>query len=303
MTMFRLLAVIAIAALVPCALAGFGTPTLDGSLTGDEAIYGAAIAIQNVDTSFGDANGNLLGGGGSELDGLYLAWDASNLYVLCTGNLESNGNILFVFIDNTANAGGVSGLFTGINGGDGYFQPNGSGNGMGGSTFPTGMNVDYALAYKVFDDGGDSDLDWRYQEANLTAGTTSVFGNFDTADGTNPVVDTSQVIDMAIDNSNAAGVGGSPPSQSGAPAAVTTGIELGIPFSQIPGSFTTTTPFQIFVAICSGDGNFFSNQTLPPPTTPGSHLGTDPDFSTANGGLTPATFTLVPVELSVFSAN
>jgi len=288
--------------IVPCAFAGFGTPTLDGAIAGgDGAIYGSPLATQNVDTSFGNANGSLLGGGGGELDRLYVAWDATTLYVLTTGNIEASGNILFVFIDNGNNAGGVTGAFAGISGGDGYFQ--GAGSGMGGSTFPTGMNVDFALAWKCFDDGGDSDLDWRYQTANLVAGTTAVFGNFDTSDGTNPVVDTSQTIDMAIDNSNAAGVGGTPPGLSGDPTTVTTGVELGIPFTQIPGTFTPSTSMQIFVAYCSGDGNFFSNQALPAPATPGSHLATDPNFSTANGGLTPAVFSTVPVELSVFSAN
>src|SRR5262249_19900094 len=58
---------------------------------------------QTARTGFGDANTGMVGTcNGSEADGLFLASDATNLYVTVTGNLESNGNRVVLFIDSVA---------------------------------------------------------------------------------------------------------------------------------------------------------------------------------------------------------
>lgn len=107
------------------------TPPIDGVR---EGAYGSAIAVQNANTGFGNATSGVIDTSGGELDALYLANDTGNLYVLSTGNLEDNFNGYYVFIDNVAEAGGDSGVFAGISGGDGIF---GAG-GIGGMTFRRG---------------------------------------------------------------------------------------------------------------------------------------------------------------------
>ncbi|HUK84065.1 MAG TPA: hypothetical protein VLZ12_15700, partial [Verrucomicrobiae bacterium] len=62
--------------------------TVDGTLDG---AYGGAIAVQTVQTGFGDNQ--------SELDAGYATIDSGRLYIMLTGNIENNGNKLEVFID------------------------------------------------------------------------------------------------------------------------------------------------------------------------------------------------------------
>lgn len=296
--MRRISAFLTLGLAVPSAFAGFATVTVDGTV---DAAYGAALAVQNANTSFGDAtSGNLIGGGGSEMDALYVAHDNTNLYLCITGNLESNGNIHLVVIDNFDDNSGITGAFAGINGADGYFQTNGSGNGMGGSTFPSGMNVDYLGAFKCF----NNPLEWRYQTSTDMA-TTTAFGNFATGATTNPAINSQNGYTFALNNANTAGVagtGGGFPASGGPPGSVTTGLELAIPLTELGTVTLGTTQLGIFVAHTSGDANFFSNQCLPPAATPQDHFATDPNFTTLNTGF--VTYNVVvPVELSVFQAN
>src|SRR5687767_3041342 len=75
--------------------------TVDGSV---DANYGAPLAVQLVNTGFGDAQppGAL---GGSELDAAYAKIWNGRLYIMLTGNHEPNFNKLEVFIDSVAGAG------------------------------------------------------------------------------------------------------------------------------------------------------------------------------------------------------
>jgi hypothetical protein len=69
--------------------------TVDGTVDG---AYGAALAVQQAATGFGDANppGSL---GGSELDAAYATISGGRLYIMLTGNHEPNFNKLDMFID------------------------------------------------------------------------------------------------------------------------------------------------------------------------------------------------------------
>jgi hypothetical protein len=88
----------------PCA----GQIAVDGTLAGDEARYGAARSVQNTNTGYGNAvNGDArYANGGSEIDQVFAAVADGRLYVLATGNLESNFNKLSFFIDSVP--GGVN---------------------------------------------------------------------------------------------------------------------------------------------------------------------------------------------------
>src|SRR5580765_4347232 len=80
------------------AAAARAVPVVDGTR---DAEYGAARAVQGVQTGFGDASppGSL---GGSELDAAYAKVVGGRLYFTLTGNLEPNFNKLDVFIDSKA---------------------------------------------------------------------------------------------------------------------------------------------------------------------------------------------------------
>ena len=73
-------------------------PVVDGTR---DVEYGAPLAVQAVQTGFGDANppGSL---GGSELDACYAKIAGGRLYLLLTGNHEPNFNKLDIFIDSRA---------------------------------------------------------------------------------------------------------------------------------------------------------------------------------------------------------
>ncbi len=96
---------------IVCPLVGanaLGQVTMDGSLVGDN--YGSALSIQTTNTQFGDAQlgDTVEGGGGSEIDGFYAKIENNRLYMMVTGNLETNFNKLDFFFD--TRAGGVNGI-------------------------------------------------------------------------------------------------------------------------------------------------------------------------------------------------
>jgi hypothetical protein len=266
------------------------TATVDGTV---DASYGTALAVQTTQTQFGDANNGLLaGGGGSEVDALYVARDGSNLYIMITGNIEANGNTIFGFIDNTTESGGVSGTFAGFAGGD-DFDSDGiwnedsntsRNNGIGGTTFPVGMNIDLGFEFKMF-----NDIDTRLNVADFTTSTV-VFDSMDLASGsagTDPSFSvTNGGYTWAIDNSNIAGVaGGTVAANQTAAEAVTTGMEIAVPLSAIPGTIDENTVLDIFVAVNNGSGGWWSNQFAPGLATPGANLEKDADLTTL---ITPA---------------
>ncbi len=76
-----------------------GQVLMDGSLNGDN--YGSALSIQNTNTQFGDGQigDTVEGGGGSEIDGFYAQIQNGRLYMMVTGNLETNFNKLEFFFD------------------------------------------------------------------------------------------------------------------------------------------------------------------------------------------------------------
>jgi len=131
-------------------------PTLDGSLAGDEALYGAGITFQTTGTGFGNNSDADVGlANGSELDGAYGVLvsgstnpDEDGLYVLVTGNIETNFNKLEFFLDWDGDTSGQNILrgdnpdvdFDGLNrmGDDGW------GNGL---QFVDSFPADYYIQY------------------------------------------------------------------------------------------------------------------------------------------------------------
>lgn len=133
--------------------AASGTVTVDGSLDG--GVGGSAysnVFIQGNYTGFGNetdgtVDGSGPNGGGSEIDGIYVAKDGTNLYIFVAGNLEGNGNALDLYID--TGAGGSSSLGSGS--GDGGFIIDG----QSGLVFDAGFGADYVFSV----DSTDHDMD------------------------------------------------------------------------------------------------------------------------------------------------
>jgi hypothetical protein len=121
-----------------------GAPTVDGMLDGGVAGSNYTnVFIQGNYTGFGnETDGTVDGlgpnGGGSEIDGIYIAKDATNLYIFVAGNLEENGNGLDMYID--TGAGGASTLGSGS--GTGGFIVDG----QSGLEFDSGFDADYVLS-------------------------------------------------------------------------------------------------------------------------------------------------------------
>jgi hypothetical protein len=224
-----------------------------------DAGYGSALAVQTVETQFGDANPN----GGSELDAGYALLSGGQLYLMLTGNIEANFNKLDIFIDSKA-------------GGQSVFDSSGNDNAgnMDGLTFDAGFTADYHVIVRRGNDAGNDKLDIDF--ANL--GAQSASGYFDvvggsTGSGTTGTGVNASPISVAYDNSNTAGVlGGTNAANQTAAAAVTTGLELGIALSDLG---YVGGPINIMAGVNNQSHNFWSNQFLGGLNPPQGNLGGD----------------------------
>src|SRR5262245_29872273 len=217
--------------------------TVDGTR---DAEYGAAVAVQSLQTQFGDvlALDNL---GGSELDAAYAKFDGGRLYLMFTGNHEPNFNKLEVFIDSVA---GGENVLSGtpqydFNNGTNWISQN-----LGGAKMDAGLTVDYHM-FSRWGGGntpGGYEVDFinRQNGANVTvpgASETSPASVGLIASGSIPAGDVgpnasgtslTQNLLFAINNNNIAGVtGGTGASDTTAAAAVATGMEFSVALADI----------------------------------------------------------------------
>ncbi|MFG0330766.1 MAG: hypothetical protein ACF8PN_12825 [Phycisphaerales bacterium] len=246
-------------------LAGFGLssavfaqPVIDGTA---DAIYDTEAAVQDTQTQFGDNSDPDPGfANGSELDGVYSFTQDGVLYMVLSGNLESNFNKLEIFIDSVP--GGQNRLrgdnpdvdFNGLN----RMGDDGNGNGL---TFDAGFEADYWISMT-----GGPDGDGRYQlfanYAKLRTDNDQGIGAFlgsgrAQSDGTLQDGDNFPGIRMTIDNSNVGGViGGCDPDDG---AGVPTGIEMAIPLTAIGNPFGS---IKVCAFVNGGGHDFMSNQVL-----------------------------------------
>ena len=128
--MKRLLSLLAVSFLASSTGAA---PTINGVL---ELDYGGPLAVQSVETDFGDSSGGLTTGG--ELDAGYAVIDGGRLYVMLTGNIQNNFNKVSVFIDSVP---GGENVLTNVP----QYDVNNVSQNFGGLTFDTGFAADYHL--------------------------------------------------------------------------------------------------------------------------------------------------------------
>ena len=226
--------------------AAAGAVVIDGDLESD---YGPILFTQDTPTGFGD-NLNPAADrstSGSEIDGVYATVFGGNLNILVTGNLESNFNKLFLFLD--TGSGGQNTLVA-DDGDDttpavnpdsdfGILQQ------LGGLTFDDGFDADYFVNYRT----GNDPIESFINVGALGAGPGS-----DVFDGGAGVTRTlSNGVVATIDQSNVAGV--TDTTTAGADL-VTTGFEIAIPLSELGNPSTVD-----ITGFVTG-GDFLSNQVI-----------------------------------------
>ncbi len=224
-------------------------PTVDGTRDGE---YGSALAIQTVQTQFGDNE--------SEWNAAYGVINSGKLYLTLTGNLQNNFNKLEIFIDSKA-------------GGQGVFDSSGNDNAnlMDGLVFDTGFTADYHVIARR--GSGKFDIDFANLGAQTATGYFDVFGGSDAGSGTTGTGVNGNAISLAYDGSNTAGVtGGTGAADQTAAAAVTTGLELSIDLVDLG---YTGGPINVMVGQNNGDHNYWSNQFLGGLAAPQGNLGGD----------------------------
>ncbi|HEX6961786.1 MAG TPA: PEP-CTERM sorting domain-containing protein [Lacipirellula sp.] len=226
-----------------------------------DAAYGGPLAVQTVQTQFGDANPN----GGSELDAGYGLLSPGLLNLMLTGNIEANFNKLEIFIDSKA-------------GGQSVFDSSGNDNAqnMDGLVFDNGFTADYHIIVRRGSDGGGPkfDLDFADLGAQSASGYFDILvGGGDSGIGATGTGVNALPIAVAYDNSNTAGVtGGTAAADQTAAAAVTTGLELAIALSDLDYAGG---PIRVMAGQNNGDHNYWSNQFLGGLAAPQGNLGGD----------------------------
>ena len=243
---------------------------VDGTL---DAAYGPALAVQTVETQFGD---NF-----SEWNAGYGKIDGGRLYLMLTGNLEANFNKLSIFIDSKA-------------GGQSVFQSAGNDNAfrMDGLVFDAGFTANYHIIARRGSDGGGPKFDLDF--ADLGALTASGYFDFLTGGGDSGTGSTgtgvnASPIHVGYDNSNVAGIaGGTGAADQTAALAVTTGLELSIALSDLGYAGGV---IKVMVGQNGGGHDYWSNQFLGGLPTglmngPGAGTGTGNLGGDGNGNFT-----------------
>jgi len=247
--------------LLGCVLLGMlAAPALAITVDGTrDAGYGSALAVQTVQTQFGDANPN----GGTEWDAGYGVIEGGRLYLMLTGNLEANFNKLEIWIDSKA-------------GGQSVFDSSGNDNAnrMDGLVFDAGFTADYHMIARRGNNSGNDTFDFDF--ANLGAQSASGYPDMmggNTGTGSTGTGVNASPIDVGYDNSNTLGVtAGTAAADQTAAALVATGLELSIDLNDLG---YTGGPINVMVGQNGGGHDYWSNQFLGGLAAPQGNLGGD----------------------------
>ena len=245
--------------------AAMAQPVIDGSA--QDPLYGAALAVQDTQTGFGDSNiGRPDLANGSELDAAYGVVYDDTLYLVLAGNFESNGNRVEIFFDTVPGQG--QNQLLGVENPDvdyqalqrmGYLDPN-----YPGLAFASEWYADYYITVNCYGDPAIVHVSYAelyVDELHPGVGYYAGAGpaTCDTSDGQlTGGTPGAPNIRCTVDNRNAAGVGYGYDWDPNA-AGVLTGLELAIPLSALgnPSSAIGITAF-----INSQGHDSMSNQLL-----------------------------------------
>ncbi len=271
-------AILCVGAIVAsAALASYGQ--ISGDLSTTTISYGPALALQSINTGFGDATGND-STGGSELDAAYGQISGGNLYLFLAGNYENNGNHVNVFVNggNAVNQGSTLSV-----------AATATMQAMNGSQFSPGFAATFA--YDVNDYHGT-----LYSEEYTYNGAGTLNGGYVGALGEGSVGIAAAgsdggVMTIAINNNNVSTMGATGGAFSGPYA--TTGLELQIPLSAIGYAGGSV---EVLADVNGGGDTYLSNQFLPELPLGYGNLGTAGfNFSSTPGEY----FTVVPEPSSI----
>jgi hypothetical protein len=258
------------------------------------------LAVQTVQTQFGDSTGGISGGG--ELDAGYAVISGGRLYIFLTGNIENNFNKVSVFIDSKVGGENVLSNLP-------QYDFNNVSQNFGGLTFDADFAADYHLFGRwggggnVFEvdvadraGGGSASVGVNGAAATTGAGTAVQSGVVNPGNnGLNNVgarVLTGFLVsplEFGFNNSNSAGVvGGTAAADPIAAAAVMTGLEFSVALADI-GNPGVGGLIKIHAVYGNGDNNFHSNQVLaglPADMMNGVAMGTGNLGGNGSGGFT-----------------
>ncbi|MBL8874807.1 MAG: hypothetical protein JNM86_03310 [Phycisphaerae bacterium] len=292
------------AAAVLCTSASAVTPTVNGLR---DATYGEPRAVQTVQTGFGDAVSP--GFAGSELDAAYGVIRSGRLYLMFTGNLERNFNILEIFID--SRSGGENVLTNVPQYDGGYNEPAGPYHSltMAGLRFDAGFFADYHIIARW---GKIAGVDTPFEVTIVNRGGGVAAQVPGSRAGTIVTVATSavgsiapgnvapnasgsaltQTLFMAINNSNALGVvAGNAAANAGAASAVNSGVELSISLADLGGAAAFDN-IRVMAMVDNASHSYLSNQVLPGLPAPRGNLGGD-GAGTFTGSLSQINFAAI----------
>lgn len=239
---------------------------LNGTL--DSSFYNSPLAVQTINTSFG----NSAGGGdatGSELDAGYGRITGGNLYLFLSGAFQDNGNHLNIFIgssdvpgQNTLNIGSSTEAA------------------MNGSVFSPGFSPNYMI------DANDYSGTLYVDGFNLPNGGTATqayLGSITGSSGIFAYTSFGSSLSLALNNTltSTMGTAGDALSGTTSGAAATTGMELVIPLSTIGNPSGSV---MVMADINGGSDGYLSNQLLPGLPVGSGSIGTSTfDFSSTPG--------------------
>lgn len=247
---------LAIAALLGVSGTAAAVPAIDGQQI-SAAAYGPARSVQAVETQFGD---NL-----SELDAAWGVITAGHLYLALTGNIESNYNVIEIFIDSLPGVG--ESPLSGV--------PGNNGAGVMRLSFDVGFRPDYHLFVRRGPDAsGDTfKLDFARLGSVGFSSYVDLFGGAMEGSGATGTGLNGSPILVGYDDGNTAGVaGGTAAANQAAALAVTTGLELSISLSDIGNP---TGAIKVLAFVNGSNHDYASNQFLGPLTPPQGNLGSD----------------------------
>jgi hypothetical protein len=221
-----------------------------------DAAYGPALAVQTVQTGFGDND--------NELNAAYGVIDGSRLYLMLTGNINNLFNRLELFVDSKV-------------GGQSVFDSSGNDNAsnMDGLVFDAGFTADYHVVLRRGNELGDDqfNVDFANLGAQSASGYFDVLGGLTGAGATGTGVNASP-IEVGYNDSNVAGILGDAPNAADqlAALAVLTGLELSIDLADLGYAGG---PIRVMAGINNQDHNYWSNQFLGGVPAPQGNLGSD----------------------------
>jgi len=241
--------------------------------TVNTGFYGSPLAVQTINTGFGNAAGNNDSVGGSELDAAYGRISGGNLYLFLAGNFEDNGNHLNIFI-----SGGAAGQST-------LSTSGGTLAAMNGSVFSPGFQATFAF------DMNDYAGTLYSEEYNLVAATGGYVGALANISTGIYAGSDGGVSSLYLNNNHASTMGTAGAALSGATsgANTTTGLELVVPLSALG---YTGGNIMVLADINGGGDGYLSNQFLPGLPVGTGNLGPSTTF---NFGSTPGEYFTVSV--------